>query len=86
MTKARFSLTTLCASFAFFAIKTASSDAQSIVQTYRYCSLDHTGATVCYFNDRAACDKSSSGRCIDNPYYSSAYASAPRRPGRRHRP
>jgi len=62
--------------------------AQTSVQAYRYCSLDHTGATVCYFNDQVACAKSGSGRCIDNPYYSGSYAAAPEQRGshRRRRP
>jgi hypothetical protein len=64
------------------AVNTGPSAAQTSVQAYRYCALGHGGATVCYFNDRATCGD----RCIENPYYSSAYAmahaSSGQKPGR----
>lgn len=67
------------------AVNTGPSAAQGAVQAYRYCALSHGGATVCYFNDRATCGD----RCIDNPYYSSAFAMSPaspgQKPGRLHR-
>lgn len=35
-----------------------------------------------YFNDCVACAKAGSGRCVDNPYYSSVYAARRSRPDR----
>jgi hypothetical protein len=84
MTKALFPAAILCA--AVLAIDIGPSDAQTSVQAYRYCSLDRSGATVCYFNDRAECAKAGSGPCIESPDYWSAYAMAlePGRSPRKH--
>lgn len=88
MTKALFPVAIPCAVLTALAINTGPVEAQAGVQAYRYCSLDHNGGTVCYFDDRVACAKAGSGRCIENPYYSSAYAAAqqPRGSARTHHP
>src|SRR5262249_27280392 len=88
MTKALFAMRLPGAAVAALVIITRPSDARIDVQAYRYCSLDHNGGTGCYFDDRVACAKAGSGRCIENPYYSSAYAATqqPRASARRHHP
>ena len=67
--KTSLALTTFCAAMSIVAINIDTSQAQTSPEDYRYCSLDHSGATVCYFNSRADCARSGSGRCIDNPLY-----------------
>ncbi len=60
--------------------------AQNGPADYRYCALDKSGATVCYFNSREACSSSGNGRCIANPWYTGdAFAHEPTG-GRRNRP
>jgi hypothetical protein len=69
-----------CCSLALFAALTVASNfparAQGGPQDYRYCALDRSGGTVCYFNNREACAASANGRCIDNPWYTGTNAFA----------
>lgn len=59
---------TLILSLGVLAAGTMASSAKS-PEDYRYCAIESSGATVCYFDSHAQCDAAGSGRCIENPSY-----------------
>jgi hypothetical protein len=67
----RLEMKTFFAIAAFGLTVTAMSPVESYAQSprdYRYCGLDTSGATECYFNNRVQCRGVGLG-CIDNPGY-----------------
>src|SRR5262245_30284402 len=67
--RASLAIASLPLALGLVAIGDADSRAERGPHTYRYCAVHSGGSTVCYFDDRSACARNGSGRCIENPSF-----------------